>query len=148
MRHDEALSQASGKTPITFDFTGEWKNELESTMDVVQVQSVITGVYTSKVSSPNAPAVGQLAGYAHGDLISFVVKWDSMAITAWVGRHRVENHESVVETLWQMTSLVDNSQDNFWHSINAGADRFTRTLVSGASHNLADEAAETADAKV
>jgi len=126
MRHEKTLSRASEQTPAPFDFTGEWTNELSSTMELIQVQSVLIGVYTSIVSGTGRGAVGQLSGYAHGDLISFTVKWDTMAITAWVGRHHVEEGESVIETLWQMTSMGDDGQNGFWHSVYAGADRFTR----------------------
>ena len=71
----------------------------------------------------------------------------SSAITAWVGRYRLEDGESVIETLWQMTSLGKELEDGFWHSINAGSDRFTRVLVSSVdAGGSAKQAAETVGA--
>ncbi len=148
MRHEETLARASGRSTSRFDFSGEWANELTSTMDVIQQASVVTGVYTSQVSSEGrTPLIGQLAGYAHGDLISFTVKWDTMAITAWVGRRREEDGEDVIETLWQMTTMSDDGENGFWHSIFAGADRFTRTTVLSRSEQpLESEAGDMAKA--
>lgn len=147
MRHEETLVRASGRPTFYFDFSGEWANELSSTMDVIQQASVVTGVYTSQVSGRGIPAIGQLAGYAHGDLISFTVKWDTMAITAWVGRRHEDGGEDVIETLWQMTTMGDDGENGFWHSIYAGADRFTRTTVLSSSEQpLESQAGDMAKA--
>jgi len=60
MRHEETLVRASGRPTSYFDFSGEWANQLSSTMDVIQQASVVTGVYTSQVSGRGIPAIGQL----------------------------------------------------------------------------------------
>ena len=126
MRHEETLARAAAEGAADFDFSGEWTNERQSTMDIVQEAGFVTGVFTSRVGDEDRTMTGQLSGYGRGDLISFVVKWDSMAITAWVGRRRVEAGEDVVATLWQMTTMNDGPAEDAWHAIFAGSDRFTR----------------------
>jgi hypothetical protein len=74
-------------------------------------------------------AQGTLTGYINGDLISFIVRWDkSASITAWVGHHVVEDRIEAIETLWQMTTQTPSAENpnELWHSVFAGADRFTR----------------------
>lgn len=44
MRQEEALTRVSSKSRSKFDFSGSWKNELKSTMEFVQVESVLKGV--------------------------------------------------------------------------------------------------------
>jgi hypothetical protein len=64
-------------------------------------------------------------------VISFVVNWPTASLTAWVGQMVLERRKYVIETLWQLTSEVDNpgNPKELWNSVNSGADRFHRVAV-------------------
>jgi heme-degrading monooxygenase HmoA len=109
----------------TVNFTGTWKNELGSTMTLVQTGGTLAGEYESAVSSDGSTTIGDLQGYADGDLIAFVVHWrDFEAITAWAGQLEPGSSPETIETLWQMAKQVAVGEE--WSSINAGADKFVR----------------------
>lgn len=125
MSYQHALSTALAGTGAAADFSGDWKNELKSTMNLTQVDDVLTGVYESAVSGGGGTTKGDIQGYVDGTLISFIVHWrDFQAITAWVGRMTGEDDDASIETLWQMIKQVPEGEE--WESINAGTDRFTR----------------------
>ncbi|EQC00282.1 avidin/streptavidin family protein [Photorhabdus temperata] len=107
------------------DITGSWSNELGSTMKIQWTEEPheFTGKYHSTKGTDGKPHDGKILGYKYGNLIVFMVRWDSAAITAWVGQvpKRSINEEQKITTLWMMTS---HSQG--WTPINAGADTFTK----------------------
>ena len=125
MRLEHALGRAKTGTGSSVDFAGTWKNELKSTMTLVQTGDTLSGEYESAVSSGGGTTVGNLQGYVDGDLIAFVVHWrDFEAITAWVGQLVPNKSPDTINTLWQMTKQVASGEE--WSSINSGADEFTR----------------------
>ncbi|MBY0337401.1 MAG: avidin/streptavidin family protein [Acetobacteraceae bacterium] len=132
MRHDRMLTRvaaaAPGGTGPGPDFSGRWRNELGSTMELAVQGGSITGTYTSAVSSGGGPVTGALAGHVNGDLIAFTVRWPAPAITAWVGQLVVAGGAEAIETLWQMTTNVADAEEptKLWQSVLAGADRFVR----------------------
>jgi hypothetical protein len=128
MKQEQALALAPKTSAPVFDFSGGWKNEYQSTMDLVVNGGAVTGTYTSTVSGTGAKITGPVAGWVSGNLISFAVNWPNAAITAWVGHMVVEGSDNAIETLWQMTLPTANPSDpnELWESIFAGADRFTR----------------------
>jgi hypothetical protein len=91
---------------------------------------IVTGRYQSHVSSQHKPVSGPICGFVNGSVISFVVKWPTASLTAWVGQMVRERGRDVIETLWQLASEVENPGDptELWNSVNSGADRFTRVL--------------------
>jgi hypothetical protein len=95
-------------------------------MVIVQTGSSLSGEYESAVSESGGTTVGDLSGYADGDLIAFVVHWrDFQAITTWLGQLEPGASVDTIKTLWQMTKQVSSGSE--WSSINAGSDTFTRT---------------------
>jgi hypothetical protein len=125
MIQERALERASKGTGKPIDFGGRWQNELESTLDITQSGTTLTGTYESRVSGGGGSTKGDLQGYVDGDLISFVVHWrDFQAITAWVGQLDPKEPKQTIRTLWQMTKQVAAGEE--WASINAGADSFIR----------------------
>jgi hypothetical protein len=124
MKVEASLVRARSGTGPAVDFTGDWINELGSTMTLSQSGDRLEGTYESKVSTGGGTTSGDLLGYADGSLIATVVHWrDYQAITAWVGQ--LDADEVTINTLWQMTKTVDAGDQ--WASINAGADAFSRT---------------------
>jgi len=122
---EQTLKYAKAGTGPSIDFSGSWKNELGSTMQLAQQGNELTGTYKSKVSSGGGTTIGDLRGYVDGDLISFVVHWrDFQAITSWVGQSEPNTGDKRINTLWQMTKQVAAGDE--WASINAGADEFVK----------------------
>ncbi len=129
MRHEKALGFRQGDSRvITVQFTGTWKNELGSEMTLVQTGQSLTGKYESVVSGKGHKITGELSGWANQRLISVSVNWPTPAITAWVGHLVREDGKDAIETLWQMTTGMQNPEDpsELWESVFAGADRFVR----------------------
>jgi hypothetical protein len=125
MLQERSLGRALRGTGAPVDFSGQWKNELTSTMELTQNADRLSGTYTSAVSGGGGSTIGDLQGYVDGDLISFIVHWrDFQAITAWVGQLDPQTAAQTIRTLWQMTKQVASGEE--WASINAGADSFTR----------------------
>jgi hypothetical protein len=127
MHLEKTLPSALAGTGATIDFSGDWVNELTSTMHLTQQSGSLSGTYESAVSGGDGGSggttCGDLLGYVDGSLISFVVHWrDFQAITAWVGRF--DSKAATINTLWHMTKAVEPGSE--WASINAGADYFTR----------------------
>jgi hypothetical protein len=121
-----ALQRAKPGTGAAIDFSGDWKNQLGSTMQLKQQGNTLEGNYVSTVSGTHATTEGELKGFVDGDLISVVVHWkDFQAITAWAGQCTPNSSNNTIKTLWQMTKQVDSGDE--WASINAGSDTFTRT---------------------
>lgn len=123
MKVENSLGRALAGTGSVVDFSGTWKNELTSKMDLAQTGDKISGTYESAVSGSGSTTVGDLVGFADGDLLSILVHWrDFQAITAWVGQLGAD--QKSLNTLWNMVKQVESGQE--WSSINAGADRFTK----------------------
>lgn len=125
MQQEKSLARALAGTGAPVDFSGTWKNELNSEMTLTQINDVLSGTYESAVSSGGGKTIGDLRGYVDGDLIAFVVHWrDFQAITSWVGQLEPGVDQESIKTLWQMTKQVASGEE--WSSINAGSDSFTR----------------------
>jgi hypothetical protein len=126
MQHQEkALKLSRIGTGAIVDFSGDWMNELESVMTLVQTNDALEGTYRSKVSTTGEMAIGDLKGFVDGDLFSVVVHWrDFQAITSWTGQCEPGSANKTIKTLWQMTKQVAAGDE--WASINAGSDVFNR----------------------
>jgi Avidin family len=117
----------SPKQPI--DFSGQWKNELGSTMDLKISGPTVTGTYTTAVSSNNTAITKPLVGTVADDLISFAVNWGT-SITAWTGHGVLEkqgqNEVLKILTLWQMVVAVPDETDpqQQWKTLYSGSDIF------------------------
>jgi len=115
--------------PGSFDFSGHWRNELTSYMDLTITAGVVTGTYVSAVSdtggpTPPFPVYGSVAG----DLINFNVNWGG-AITAWIGHGVIlAGGAAHILTLWHLVQTVDDEMNpsKQWKTVLAGADEFTR----------------------
>jgi hypothetical protein len=129
MKHEDALALTPKRQSVSsVSFKGRWRNELNSTITLRVKGAVVTGTYTSLVSSTGKTVSGPVTGYVNGYTIAFVVKWPVPSITAWVGQLVREKRKEVIQTLWQLTSEVESPGDptELWNSVNSGADTFTR----------------------
>ena len=120
---------AAVKANVAPDFSGDWRNQLASTMTLTVNGSSVSGNYTSVVSGGGGAATGELVGFVNGDLISFAVNWDPIpAITAWVGQMVQQAGADAIFTLWHLTMNVPDADEptGMWQSIVAGTDTFQR----------------------
>lgn len=129
LRHAEL---AQFKTPMvspgSFDFSGHWRNELTSYMDLKVNGDTVSGSYVSAVSETGGPTPPfPVHGTVAGDLINFTVNWGT-AITSWIGHGVIDKGAPQILTLWQLVQTVQDDTDpkQQWKMILAGADDFTR----------------------
>jgi hypothetical protein len=129
MRHAEVARLKSKKSaPQPFDFSGHWKNELGSFMDLTIAGADVTGSYVSAVSDAGGPTRPfPLRGTVSGDLISFTVNWETL-IATWIGHGVVDAGQDRILTLWHIVMTVQQETDplNQWKTLEAGADEFGR----------------------
>jgi hypothetical protein len=111
------------------NFSGQWKNQLGSVMDLTISGQSVTGTYSSPVSGGGGTVDGDLVGYVDGDLIAFTVNWTTPAsLTAWTGQLVAEGGQDVIRTLWHLVMNIPDANEptGLWQSTFAGADNFYR----------------------
>lgn len=128
-RHAEQFAKRTASMEsASFPFTGIWKNELKSTLELaVDQDGVVKGQFQSAVSDNGGPTDWfDVHGVASGDLIAFTVNW-GCEITSWIG-HGVHDEKAGPEilTLWQLVKNVPDIDDpeTQWKTIMSGADNF------------------------
>jgi Avidin family len=132
MRHERALQTASSTAAAIEsppDFSGLWKNQIGSSMDLKVNGPNVAGEYTSASSSSGGEIKGTLKGYISGDLISFLVLWNkSGSMTAWVGQMVDDQTKPKIKTLWHLVTNIPDSDEptKLWLSVFTGADEFHR----------------------
>lgn len=131
MLHEQALQTADKSLAVAPppDFSGRWRNQMNSIMDLTVHGNTVTGTYNSASSSGGPPVQGAITGVTAGDLIAFTVLWtQSGSITSWTGQLVDEAGVETLRTLWHLVTNVPdaNEPDKFWMSTWAGADEFTR----------------------
>lgn len=130
MLHEKALelAQSLPNSSIQPNFSGMWRNQMGSMMDVTVSGDDVFGTYTSASSAAGGPIAGPLKGFVAGDLISFLVLWPGGSQTAWVGQMVGSDEDPAIRTLWHLVTNVAeaNEPSELWTSTYAGADEFTR----------------------
>jgi hypothetical protein len=124
------LKSYSASTPkgqaSTPNMLGVWQNELGSTMTATNVSGqTFSGTYSSAVSEGGGSVTGPVAGTVSGDAVGFTVNWSSAfsSVTSWSGVLLTSGDGLVIYSLWQMANTPESEED-FWQSIQAGADLF------------------------
>lgn len=114
--------------------TGEWVNDLKSTLIIksVDTSGLITGQYSSPSGTAgeylpltgwfNAPAPSA-PNLDNGKIISFSVNWGKYgSVTSWSGICQVVNGKPTIATIWNLARA--NSQFS-WDHIVTNTDKFT-----------------------
>jgi len=125
----KAITRAAPSAGATIDFSGTWTNQVGSTAVLAMAGQRLTGRYRSPVSGGGGSIDGDITGWAEGDLISFIVNWDTSAsLTAWSGQLVAEGGRDVIKTLWLLVQNVPDTNEptGLWQSTLAGADEFWR----------------------
>ncbi len=130
MLHEKALelAQSIPNSMAQPNFSGMWRNQMGSTMDLTVTGNDVLGIYTSAGSAAGGPVAGPLKGVVAGDLISFLVLWPGGSQTAWVGQMVGTEDQPEIRTLWHLVTNVPDADEpkELWTSIFAGADEFYR----------------------
>jgi hypothetical protein len=111
------------------DFTGTWKNQNGSLLELAVLATVVTGRFESGVGDNGEKLWVQVSGRVLDDVITFNVVYERFAtVVAWVGQHTVEGGVGKIKSLWLHASNVPNDQEEawMWFSNRVGADVFTR----------------------
>jgi hypothetical protein len=114
---------AGGASPIQ----GTWKNQYGSVALLVVNLNVVTGTYTSQVSSGGPPITGAVTGFAIEDTVAFSVLWPGTgSITSWVGQVVDEGGVPTLRTLWHLVVDIPDANEpkSLWQTIYSGADTF------------------------
>ena len=133
LSHDKNLRRlAVGVATTTPNFSGIWRNQLGSEMNLIISGNDVSGKYTTTVSATatGGKLTGTISGTINGDIIAFIVNWSPIgSITTWVGQMRDDDTGNPrIDTLWHLAREVPDDEEptGLWASILAGADTFTR----------------------
>lgn len=128
MTLDSQLEHFTAADDAAQSLAGKWKNELGSTVTIVQYGSLLTGEYYSAVSEGQGTALGALIGLISGNVTSFTVTWfhdadTAPSITNWIGQVFPEDTKTL-KMLWLMCKQTP--QADGWESTLAGSDTFIK----------------------
>jgi hypothetical protein len=108
---------------------GKWYNQHGSELDLsVETNGRLRGKFRSGVGSPQPDDEFDVAGFAVGELVSFVVNFSRYdSITSWTGHFGEREGTQTVYALWHMTvGLPPGHEQQLWQGIWSGADTFGR----------------------
>lgn len=112
------------------DFSGKWFNQRGSEMELVVDGSLVTGVYKTKVGSPDDKDLFYLVGFATDDIISFTVNFGAFStLTSWAGQLAKEGNEpEIIHTTFVAAIDISESEepDVIWGGVRTGSDFFRR----------------------
>ncbi|KFV71220.1 Avidin, partial [Dryobates pubescens] len=122
--------------PLQCVLTGNWTNDLGSTMEIkaVNEEGSFNGTYNTSVSATsNKIVLSPLQGYQNckkessQPTFGFTVNWNfSDSITVFTGQCFVDKKgKEVLKTMWLLRSHVDNITDD-WKATSVGTNIFTR----------------------
>ena len=110
-------------------FSGKWKNQLGSLLDLQVADGEVSGRLDMGVGNDGEPLWVEVRGRAGTDLITFNAVFPNHGtVVAWVGQHTVEGQVRQIRTVWVHATNVPDSQEQawMWTSNRIGADVFKR----------------------
>lgn len=130
LKYFSTTTLATASTPPTIDFSGKWKNELKSEMELqVSASGSVTGLYRTGVGNPGPAEEFDLVGFASGDLVSFTVNFGKYgSLTSWVGQHSTDGQGGYIQTMWHLAKNVTDDKEpaNLWGAVLTGSDTFRK----------------------
>jgi hypothetical protein len=114
---------------MSVDFTGTWKNQLGSTLELSVTGGIVSGRFESGVGDDGKTIWVQVSGRVLEDVITFNAVYESYGtVVAWVGQHTVETGAGKIKALWLHATNVEDTQEQdwMWFSNRIGADVFSR----------------------
>lgn len=111
------------------DFSGKWKNQHGSSLNIHVEGDVVTGQFDSGVGDDGEEEVS-IAGQRLGDLITFHAAYHQYrTLVAWIGQlSKEDDGREVLVTKWLHESDVkdEEEQDRLWAATRVGQDLFHR----------------------
>lgn len=114
---------------MAVDFTGSWKNQNHSSLELHVTDGLVSGRFESGVGDDGDILWEEVRGRALGDLITFHVVYERYGtVVAWVGQHTEENGVEKLKCHWLHATNVENEQEKewMWYSNRLGSDEFRR----------------------
>jgi hypothetical protein len=111
------------------DFTGTWRNQHNSTLELIVVGDIVSGRFESGVGDDGQTLWVAVSGRVLGDLITFNAVYPRFGtLVAWVGQHTIESGVGMIKSHWLHATNVDDPQEKawMWASNRIGSDVFTR----------------------
>ncbi len=118
--------------PTCENLTGEWINELGSTLTISKIgkDGKIDGTYASPSGTGGKPvaligwsnSLSPKAGKDNVRVVSFSVHWgDYGSVTSWSGACSIKEGKPTISTIW---NLVRSNSDFAWDHILTNSDNF------------------------
>lgn len=113
------------------DFTGTWKNQLGSLLELLMDGDEIRGRFESAVGERDKqPHWVAVSGKAQDDLITFCASLPAHgSLVSWVGQHTIRGGSSQIQTQWLHVTNVPEDREHawMWSANRIGFDIFERT---------------------
>jgi hypothetical protein len=114
----------------TVNFTGKWKNELGSSMEIiVNTNGQVRGIYKTAVGNPTNMEEFEINGVATGDLISFSANFGKYgSLTSWTGQYTKTKAGDTIQTMWHLAVNFEDQEEEkkLWSGIWTGSNTFVR----------------------
>ena len=111
------------------DFSGTWKNQNDSKLELSVSAGAVTGRFESGVGDDGHVVWVTVAGRQTGDVIAFSAAYDQFGTAvSWVGQIADEDGTEAMLTHWlHVSDIPDNQEPKWlWYTNRIGNDRFTR----------------------
>lgn len=117
---------------VNVDFSGEWVNELHSTINInVLNDGLISGEYSTGKGAPTPVEKFAVTGFISNDQISFTVNFGKYGtLTSWVGQLTIEQGQEVIKTTWVLSRNVPDQDEEaqLWGTVMTGSNTFSRKI--------------------
>ncbi len=111
------------------DFTGTWRNQHGSILELEVVDGTVSGRFESGVGDDGQMQWVDVSGRALGDVITFNAVYANYGIVvAWVGQYSAADGAGAIHTHWiHATNVPDPGEKEWmWFSNRIGSDVFRR----------------------
>lgn len=111
------------------DFTGTWKNQLNSKLELHVTGGIVSGRFESGVGDDGKVIWVEVSGRVLDDVITFNAVYPNYGtVIAWVGQHTEEGGVGRIKTHWIHATNLPDAQEQawMWFSNRIGSDTFVR----------------------
>ncbi len=114
---------------MPIDFTGTWRNQHGSVLELSVVDGTVSGRFESVVGDDGHMLWVDVTGRTLGDVITWNAVYESYGIVvAWIGQFATGDGTGAIHTHWiHATNLPDREEKEWmWFSNRIGSDVFRR----------------------
>ena len=100
---------------MAVDFTGSWKNQLGSTLELHVIGGIVSGRFESGVGDDGKILYVDISGQVLDDLITFNTVYPKYkTVITWVGQHTDEGGVGIIKTHWIHATNIPDDQEKAW----------------------------------